>query len=121
MPWNGDRKNAGFSEADETWLPIPYEHYELSVDKQEHYKDSVLNFTRQFLKWRKKQPALTKGGIQFHDFGDNKILGFTRSDEQQTLFCAFNLSDGEKTITVPETKENVVLAPFGTFYAPPSS
>lgn len=117
MPWNGDKKHAGFSEADETWLPVPNEHQELAVDRQEQDENSVLNFSREFLRWRKKQPALITGGIEFHDFDDDKILGFTRTNDEQTIFCLFNLSDKKKTVTVPAQDDKVELQPFGTFYS----
>ncbi len=120
MPWHDDKENAGFSTATDTWLPIPEEHSKRAVAQQEQDKDSVLNFTREFLKWRKEQPALITGDITFHDFNDDKVLGFIRSNKEQTLFCLFNLSDEEKTIDVPK-EGKITVPPFGTFYSSSSS
>lgn len=104
MPWNSDKKHAGFSTAKETWLPIPNEHLELAADSQENNENSTLHFAREFLKWRKEQPALITGDITFHDTGDPMILSFTRSHPTQTLLCLFNFSDEEKNSGHPSGK-----------------
>ncbi|MCB9990972.1 MAG: alpha glucosidase [Rhodospirillales bacterium] len=110
MPWHSDKKHAGFSAAKETWLPVPDEHQGLAADLQEHYGDSTLNFTRALLKWRKNYPALKSGDIAFHDFGDNALLGFSRTTESEKIFCLFNLSDAEKTVSLPvKMKKNITL------------
>lgn len=91
MPWNAG-KNAGFSEA-EPWLPVPETHDPLNTAAQDKDKNSVLNFTREFLHWRKDQLALRHGDIRFHDSGDPDVLSFFRQTEIQSLFCAFNLAE----------------------------
>jgi alpha-glucosidase len=85
MPWNEHTPNG--------WLPVPEAHRALSVEMQEIDANSTLNFTRNFLTWRKTQPALLNGDITFHDTGGDTMLSFTRHCEEQTLRCAFNLKD----------------------------
>ena len=89
MPWNGGI-NAGFSVGD-PWLPVPTEHRALAVTLQDATPDSPLNGFRQFMAWRKTQPALRWGEIQFIDTPE-PVLAFTRKHGNDTLLVAFNLS-----------------------------
>ncbi len=86
MPWTKDVKR-------KQWLPVPEEHIALNVDHQEKDEDSTLNFTREFLKWRKTQPALILGEIEFLKTENEKLLAFTRSTNNQKILCVFNLGD----------------------------
>lgn len=95
MPW--DEKPL------KSWLPVPASHNDLNVATQEKDKDSILNFTREFLKWRKTKPELRDGDIKFIETGDKKLLAFSRG----TLNCVFNLGPDEK-IWQGET-----LGPYG--------
>ncbi len=92
IPWVKDHLQAGFSEANKPWLPIPDEHKTLSVDAQENDTDSTLNAYRHFLAWRKQYPALVAGDIKFIDT-DEPVLAFTRHFETQTLLVVFNLAN----------------------------
>ena len=116
LPWHLNHKHAGFSEADQTWLPMPNEHHELCIEAQEKDSNSVLNFTRAFLSWRKDQPALIDGDIEFHDYPDQKVLSFTRYNEHQEILCIFNLGEDEKIVNLNNV-ENLRLQPFEAFFA----
>ncbi|MBI3442036.1 MAG: alpha-glucosidase [Proteobacteria bacterium] len=98
MPWNGTQKNAGFSTAPETWLPIPPEHLTKSVADGEKEAKSPLHFTRNFLKWRKTYPVLKTGKLSFLD-APEPALAFKRIQGNDTLFCIFNL--GVQPVTLP--------------------
>jgi len=98
MPWD-DSDNAGFSSAP-PWLPIPAEHRARSVSRQDGDPDSVLNLTRHFLRWRKDQPALLDGDIRFLD-APEPVLAFLRSNGDETLLVAFNLSANDTAWALP--------------------
>ena len=98
MPWQSAEKNAGFSQA-ETWLPVARAHLPLAVNLQEQNKNSILNRYRAFIAWRKTQPALLWGDIEFLSVPNN-VLAFVRRHEQQVLFAAFNLSDEDVSFDV---------------------
>ena len=90
MPWNKGMANAGFSTA-HPWLPVDQRHYGLSADQQVGAKGSVYECVREFLAWRKRQPALISGRIEVQaEFGD--LLAFCREDAHQSLLLCFNLS-----------------------------
>ncbi len=90
MPWS-DAEHAGFSEAT-PWLPVPAEHRSLAVSRQQVDPHSALAGFRNFMHWRKSQPALRWGDIQFIETAE-PILAFTRRFEGETLLAVFNLSD----------------------------
>lgn len=96
MPWDSAAPQAGFNAGTEPWLPIDEAQKKLAVSMQEQDENSTLNFTRKFLKWRKTQPALIWGDIEFHDTGDDKLLAFTRTYNGAEILCLFNLDDGDK-------------------------
>ncbi len=130
MPWRENDARGGFSEGS-AWLPLPGAHLEKAVDRQDIKPDSVLNHYRNFFRWRKQQPALRWGDIEFIDGPDN-LLAFFRRHPEQTLLACFNLNDADVNFELPpgamalnghgmdklEVKDNfVVLPPFSAFFA----
>lgn len=98
MPWDGDAAHAGFSNVS-PWLPVAEGHYPLSVQQQENLTDSNLNFTRQFLTFRKTQPALVQGDIE-HIHCEEDLLSFNRTCAAQKRQCLFWFSDQTKQISI---------------------
>ena len=86
MPWLAAAPFAGFSSA-EPWLPIDPRHPPLAVDAQEADPGSVLAFTRGFLAWRKKHPALIRGEIRFLD-APEPVLAFIRGEGEGEGRCS---------------------------------
>lgn len=132
MPWIKDAEYCGFSSAN-TWLPIPDEHRNRAVELQEPAPDSVLNHYRQFMQWRKEQPALRLGTIQFIECADDALV-FVREHEGEQILAAFNLSNQTRkialnNITVKERVDQsgfvtaqveddaVVIEPFDAYFA----
>ncbi|NVJ71644.1 MAG: alpha glucosidase [Alphaproteobacteria bacterium] len=94
MPWRRDVENAGFS-SHEPWLPVDPRHTHRAVDTQENDPSSVLNALRDFLAFRKGQPALVRGAIDFLD-APEPVLAFRRVLDGETRLCVFNLSGREQ-------------------------
>lgn len=97
MPWNNHDAHAGFSSA-KPWLPACSAHKALNIQGQMDDPDSVLNFTKSFLSWRKSHEALLMGDITFIDSGSEALLVFRRSHESGDIECVFNLSPAEQLI-----------------------
>ena len=72
MPWGKNSSNAGFSTSKLPWLPVSDAHRNNSVDVQENDDNSVLIAYRTFLNWRKTQPCLLYGDIEFIE--SNQLL-----------------------------------------------
>ena len=135
-PWQHDSANAGFSEG-KPWLPVSSEHFEKSVNLQDEDTESVLNSYRHFNRWRKEQPAIRYGDINFIDT-DEPILAFVREYKGEKLLVCFNFSDkkqsvalssltqqstnltelsGHKLISAKITDDTLDFPPFGCFYS----
>lgn len=98
IPWTA-AADAGFSSA-RPWLPVPAAHRALAVSVQESDPDSNLQRLRRFLQWRRQQPALKWGGIEFVD-APEPLLVFRRTHADQQLLVVFNLSDAETEFNLP--------------------
>ncbi|MGM0826188.1 MAG: alpha-glucosidase family protein [Pseudomonadota bacterium] len=98
-PWEADARQAGFSSA-VPWLPIPTAHRALAVDQQEHDAHSLLNAYRDFLAFRRDQPALVKGAVSYRPVRDN-VLCFERYYQQTRLLVALNFSDQPARLAAP--------------------
>jgi alpha-glucosidase len=99
MPWRAEG-NGGFTDGT-PWLPLPKEHLELAVAAQNGNPGSTLNGFRTFMHWRRAHPALRTGAIRFIDTPE-PVLAFTRSTDSETMLIAFNLSDADTTLELPQ-------------------
>src|SRR5262249_50551721 len=57
MQWDAS-KNAGFSTADHTWLPVPPSAAEYNVQSESRAANSILSFYKRLLALRRSEPAL---------------------------------------------------------------
>ncbi|TVQ05627.1 MAG: DUF3459 domain-containing protein [Leptolyngbya sp. DLM2.Bin27] len=132
MPWTAEAPGAGFTQAEQPWLPIPQSHLERSVRNQHRNPQSLLNTWRRLLHWRKNQPALEAGQVGLLT-ADDSVLAFTRYYAEQRLLCLFNIGDQPCRysleahlpceaidhlgfdFTLSETE--VLLPPYGAFFA----
>ncbi|WP_350015794.1 alpha-glucosidase family protein [Rhodanobacter sp. IGA1.0] len=100
MPWSDDAAHAGFSHGT-PWLPVPEEHRELAVSRQDGDPHSVLNGFRTFMHWRQSRPAMRWGDIAFIDTVE-PVLAFTRHLAERTVLVVFNLGDAPVSIDLPD-------------------
>ncbi len=110
MPWS-DAEHAGFSRV-APWLPIPAAHRRLSVARQEQDPDSTLHAFRRFLRWRKLQPSLLWGDVEFLA-ADDAILALRRGLDREALIAVFNLTDHDVTRTLPAVAAATALGGHG--------
>ncbi len=84
MQWDG-AKNAGFSSAAQTWLPVHGNYKEINVEKESREEDSLLNIIRKLIKIRNEKKSLQEGSLEMISGLSAGILGFTRRfDEEET-------------------------------------
>lgn len=100
IPWAADQPHAGFSSV-EPWLPVDARHIDLSVDRQETDRTSMLHLTRRLVAFRKANPALLLGDMNILDVGPG-LLGFERLYDDQKLICVFNLGHASADWSPPE-------------------
>ena len=97
MPWAQDNRNGGFSE-EKPWLPVAAEHLARAVSTQAG-PESLLNFYRDMIAYRKTHPALTKGAFERVAAGPG-VFVFIRAHQGRQMLCAFNLTDATQDIEI---------------------
>jgi alpha-glucosidase len=80
---------------------VPTQHRALSVAAQERDPNSALHGFRRLLAWRREQPLLINGEIEFL-VATESVLVFKRFDAQHALLAAFNLSDAAESVSLPD-------------------
>ncbi|MEO1238228.1 MAG: alpha-glucosidase family protein [Pseudomonadota bacterium] len=100
MVWSTEGPQAGFSDA-QPWLPVAMEHRPQAVEAQDKDPASMLNFYRAMIGYRATRPELIKGTFDFVTT-EETYLAFTRTHGGKTMFCAFNLSETPREVTLPD-------------------
>ncbi|MBN8531910.1 MAG: alpha-glucosidase [Alphaproteobacteria bacterium] len=129
LPAKAHAKNAGFSDSEKPYLPVPEAHYNLAVDRQELDPNSMLNFTRNLLAWRAEQSAFINGQTTVIDNQGSPVLAFLRRNHEQSLLCLFNTSDQPQAFRPSDYMDEglleqvgmkkgdvVVIEPYGSHY-----
>ncbi len=109
MPWFREATMAGFTQADDAWLPLDTRHRVLATDAQEEDPDSVLGFTRRLLALRRESEALRVGDFRAID-GPNGVLAFERSSGGDRMMCLFNLGADAATVALKDPARAVRLS-----------
>jgi len=97
MQWNADR-NAGFSTATPARLysPVimdPVWGYEaINVEAQQSDPSSLLSWMRNMIALRKLFTVFGRGGIEFLDPSNRKVLAYLRQYDSEQILCVANLS-----------------------------
>jgi alpha-glucosidase len=99
MQWD-DSKNAGFSTADQTWLPIPpsAKHYNVAVEQQD--PDSIFNFYKRVIALRQELPAFEYGSYVAVNRDDPYVLAYLRQGlcGADSVLVALNMSPQPQTV-----------------------
>ncbi|MDP5085651.1 MAG: alpha-glucosidase family protein [Yoonia sp.] len=112
MVWEKDAPNAGFSTG-KPWLPVKAPQAAKAVDQQG--EGSILAYYKHVIALRKSHPALTRGKTVFLPLPE-PVLGFTRTADEETMTCVFNLSPDPQVIKIKGTA-SVVLSNAATLGA----
>ena len=96
MQWDGT-KNAGFSSAQKTWLPVHENYKTINVEVENKDTDSLLNTVRKLLKIRKEESAFSEGTLQLLDNLPKDVLGYKRKSgaDEFVVFVNFGMKDKE--------------------------
>ena len=116
MQWKAG-KNLGFSEADSAllYLPVDMSADAPTVESEEADKNSLLNFTREMLAFRKAHPALC-ANMDFENVyaKENRYpYIFLRTDGKAKFLCAFNPAARTEQATVARLSDAEVVKNLG--------
>ena len=96
MQWTSGR-NAGFSSAEKTWLPVPPTAEKRNVETMSKDPNSVLNFYKQAMRLRRASPALVDG--DYTAIGDDPhVYAYRRRTPRHTMIVALNMSNQPRTL-----------------------
>ena len=90
MPWSSG-KNAGFTEADTPWLPMPDDAAEINVARQREQPGSSLQLHRRLLALRKEHAALAVGAYAPLAV-EPPCFGYLRRHGDEALMVLLNFS-----------------------------
>jgi len=96
MQWN-ESQNAGFSKA-KPWLAVPANYKTHNVASEMKDANSVLNFYRQLLSLRHREPALLEGNFQLLSENDANVLTYVRRYKDQAILVVLNMSAKDQNV-----------------------
>ena len=100
MQWDAS-KNAGFSQSNRPWLPVPPSAATYNVVAERKDQDSILSFYRLLIKLRRSEPALINGDYVPLNPQDPDVLSYLRKDPSsgKAVLIALNMSSRQKTLS----------------------
>ncbi len=99
MQWTPG-KNAGFSTADKTWLPIPPTYVTVNVEVERGKKDSLLTWYTDLIMLRRKNEAVHSGAMTMLDTSNTKVLSYLRKgDDGKSVVVALNFTGEPQTVS----------------------
>ena len=107
MQWDTS-KNAGFSLAEKSWLPVPPSAAQYNVQDEARDPNSILNFYKKLISLRRTMPALRNGDQTMLNFDDQNVVAYVRKDAKtgDAVLVALNM-------TAENTKLKFDLSQFG--------
>ncbi len=99
MQWNSE-KNAGFSDAEKTWLKINDNYLSINALSQNLDKNSILNFYKKLIQIRKQTPTLIYGDYQDLRPRCNRIWLYLRTFEGNSYLIMNNFTNKKQPFNV---------------------
>lgn len=119
MQWNAE-KNAGFSTATDTWLPIKSDFMERNVADFQQDKNSLWYVYQELLQLRKNSPTLQMGEMNIATSGGKSVLKYVRKLDQEKILICMNFSYDQQKIVEP-TVNYTLLYGVGEFEIKPDA
>jgi alpha-glucosidase len=107
MPWSGEKPPYEFSSTTKTWLPMPEDWADLTVEAQLEDPDSTLSLYRRALELRHEHPGFGDAGLEWFT-GPEGCLAFRRPGG---LLCALNAS--AEPVPIPPGEVLLASGPVG--------
>jgi len=102
MQWN-EEMFAGFSKH-MPWIPVPDNYQKINAMEEEKDPDSILNFYKQLIQFRKSRKALREGNIAFLYEEHPDVLGYVRYCDGNEIIVLCNLR--KKCVELKEAFEH---------------
>ena len=96
MQWTAE-KYAGFSTS-EPWIIPPDNYKNINVEVEENDPDSILNFYRMLVKFRKENEIVQEGEISFIERENNDVVAYRRTLNDKELIVLCNYRGAETSL-----------------------
>lgn len=100
MQWSNE-KNAGFTTADEPWFEVNPNYTSINVEQAENDPNSILNYYRKLLKFRKEHDIVKYGDFELLKT-DKNVFAFLRHLQNETLLVVNSFSQGSEPFRAPK-------------------
>jgi oligo-1,6-glucosidase/alpha-glucosidase len=94
MQWDGT-KNAGFSSADKTWLPVHKSYNSVNVEAERKDANSLLNTIHALMKIRRAEISLQEGSLVIVESLPAGVLGYERIYNNEKIVVLLNFREEE--------------------------
>ena len=94
IPWSGSEAPYGWSSTSDTWLPMPHDWADWTVEAEQDDPSSFLTLYRTLLAERRVNPALGAGTMTWNESSDD-VLDFSR---EPGFRCVVNFGDDPVTV-----------------------
>ncbi len=115
VQWNSE-KNAGFTTADKPWFFVNPNYTEINVEAAEKDPDSILNFYRKLLKFRKENHIVIYGDYKEHYKNSDQLYVYERNYEGRRLLVINSFTADAVEFKAPAgfdlTKGELVLSNY---------
>ena len=101
VQWSAE-KNAGFTTAEKPWFKINPNYTEINAASQEDDPDSVLNFYRRLLKFRKENDIVIYGSYEEHDHANKNLFTYSRELDGKRMLVVCSFSENTVAFKAPE-------------------
>lgn len=95
-------KNAGFTTADKPWFAINPNYTEINVEAAEKDPDSILNYYRKLLKFRKENEIVIYGQYKEHYHERKDLFVYSRHYKDQRMLVVCSFSDKDMIFKAPD-------------------
>lgn len=107
VQWNSSF-NAGFTNT-QPWIKVNENHTYINVEDQEKEANSILNYYREMIKFRKENLIFVYGDYESIDDSNPKIYAYRRWDESEDYLVVHNFSDSVTNWKVEYNPSNYKL------------
>lgn len=116
MQWD-DGCQAGFSQAEKTWLKVNPNYGEINVKKEQADEKSILHYYRKLIEMRKKEEyrdVVIFGTFKPYETDAEQVIAYERIYEEKRLLILNNFGKQEQEVRLPEGSRGAVLCNYDT-------
>lgn len=103
--------HAGFSTT-APWIKVNPNYVGINVEDQESNEQSILNFYRRMIKFRKENPTLVYGEYESIQNGHQEVYAYRRWDSENDFLVVLNFSDQEIQFDLIDTHLELLVGNY---------